>query len=35
MGDDLLTNAEADTSDSIGDRGDPCQLGLVDGEVRG
>jgi len=27
-------NTEADTSESIGDGGEPCQLGLVDGEVR-
>ena len=30
----VLTNTEANTSDSIGDRGEPCQLGLIDGEVR-
>jgi len=28
-------NTKADTSDSIGDGREPCQLGLVDGEVRG
>jgi len=31
----VLTNTEADTSKSIGNRGDPCQLGLVDGEMGG
>jgi len=28
-------NTEADTSDSVGDRGEPCQLGLIDGKVGG
>lgn len=29
-----LTDAKSSTRNTIGDRAEPCQLGLVDGEVR-
>jgi hypothetical protein len=32
---ELLTDAETDTGDSVSHGCEPCQLGLVDGEVRG
>ena len=30
-----LTNAKSDSSDSVSDGSEPCDLRLVDGEVRG